>query len=332
MSEEQKKVIKGGTRSCASEERAEAAAKLKACNDRSYARMAEINRIASETLVKTTHGSYTSGQYGQDYSAFCKAMCEIRKIVKDSVFDVAPDYEMLARQFARPCFDSEKLAQAIEALASEQPIDYPTFYTPGWLCELAKKLAANGGNDVHGLHGLHGLKPGDNPCESVKSVDGNDEPAVSGCPSLGPKVFPSGADGTETAEITQSSNPPITQSSNPFYEFYGLKLNRFGGPGLNAKLIGKRVNHPSSQPSVQVFEIDLKRGSLATGARAVVTENGELLFSIVGGKSFAAVHEMAVSALHGLLKRRDKANKRHKRARAAKRDAAAKALVEKELA
>ena len=149
-------------------------------------------------------------------------------------------------------------------------------------------------------------------------------PIIPGCPSPGPKVFPSGADGTEPAEITQSSNP--------FYEFHGLKLHRFGGPGLDAKLIGKRVNHPSSQPSVQVFEIDLKRGSLATGARAFVTENGELLFSIVGGKSFAAVHEMAVSALHALLKRRDKANKRQKARRAAKRAAANQELINKELA
>lgn len=158
-------------------------------------------------------------------------------------------------------------------------------------------------------------------------------PIIPGCPSLGPKVFPSGADGTEPAAIEQSNNPNNpNNSSNPFYEFHGLKLHRFGGPGLDAKLIGKRVNHPSSQPSVQVFEIDLKRGSLATGARAFVTENGERLFSIVGGKSFTAVHEMAVSALHALLKRRDKANKRHKARRAAKRAAAAKALVNKELA
>ena len=268
------------------EERAAAAAKIKACNDRSYARMAEINRIASETLVKTTHGSYTSGQYGQDYMAFGKAMCEIRKVVKDSVFDVEPDYEMLARQFARPCFDADKLAKAIEALAQSNNPNNP-----------------------------------------------NNRTILPGCPSIVPPHLPSGADGTEPAAIEQSNNPNNQNNkSNPFYEFYGLKLQRFGGPGLDAKLIGKRVNHPSSQPSVQVFEIDLKRGSLATGARAFVTENGELLFSIVGGKSFAAVNEMAVSALHALLKRRDKANKRHKARRAAKRAAAAHALINKELA
>ena len=94
------------------------------------------------------------------------------------------------------------------------------------------------------------------------------------------------------------------------------------------KLIGKRVN---VDKSVQVFEIDVKRGSLATGARAFVTENGELIFSIVGGKSFAAVEHMAVSALHAMLKRRCDNNKRKARKAATKR-AEAQALIDKELA
>ena len=107
------------------------------------------------------------------------------------------------------------------------------------------------------------------------------------------------------------------EKENSFLEFYGLKLNRFGGAGLGTKLIGKRVNG-----TVQVFEIEVKRGNLATGARAIVTENGELLFSLVGGKSFVAVEQMAVSALHRLLKRRADNNKRRYLARKAKRAAA----------
>ena len=55
-----------------------------------------------------------------------------------------PDYEMLARELTRDGFDSERLAKAIEALASEKPVDYPTFYTPGWLCEIAKWLQGKG--------------------------------------------------------------------------------------------------------------------------------------------------------------------------------------------
>ena len=37
-------------------------------------------------------------------------------------------------------FEPECLAKAIEAEASQRQIDYPTFYTPGWLCDLAKRL------------------------------------------------------------------------------------------------------------------------------------------------------------------------------------------------
>ena len=43
-----------------------------------------------------------------------------------------------------------------------------------------------------------------------------------------------------------------------------------------------------------------------------------MLFSIIGGKSFAAVEQMAISALHSLLKRRADRNKRHKARRARK--------------
>ena len=56
-------------------------AKLKACNDRSYAKMNEIARIANECIQRTTHAAYMAGQYGEDYRAFGRAMGEIRKLV-----------------------------------------------------------------------------------------------------------------------------------------------------------------------------------------------------------------------------------------------------------
>ena len=113
---------------------------LKACNDRSYAKMVRIAELANECVLKTTHAEYAPGQYGQDYREFGKTMCEIRELVGKSIADVAPDYEMLARELTRDGFDADRLAKAIEAEASKRPIDYPTFYTPGWLAELAKKM------------------------------------------------------------------------------------------------------------------------------------------------------------------------------------------------
>lgn len=56
-------------------------AKLKECNDRSYAKMNEIAMIANECIQRTTHAEYAPGQYGQDYRTLGKAMCEIRQLV-----------------------------------------------------------------------------------------------------------------------------------------------------------------------------------------------------------------------------------------------------------
>ena len=120
-------------------------AKLKACNDRSYAKMNEIARIANECVQQTTHAAYMAGQYGEDYRAFGRAFCEIRKLVWDSIADVEPDYEMLAWQFARNSFDFSKFQEAVAAVASMKQDDFPgVYYSPGWLVELAKRLSADG--------------------------------------------------------------------------------------------------------------------------------------------------------------------------------------------
>ena len=122
----------------------ERGAKLKACNDRSRARMLDISEIASHCVTETLHeNGYKPGQYGEDYRAFGKAFSEIRRLVKESIGDVAPDYEMLAFQFARDSFDFSKFQEAIAAVASMKQVDFPgTYYTPGWLVDLAKKLEA----------------------------------------------------------------------------------------------------------------------------------------------------------------------------------------------
>ena len=120
-------------------------AKLKACNDRSYAKMNEIARIANECIQLTTHAAYMPGQYGEDYRAFGKAFSEIRKLVGDSIADVEPDYEMLALQFARSSFDFSKFQEAVAAVASMKQDDFQgVYYSPGWLVELAKRLSAGG--------------------------------------------------------------------------------------------------------------------------------------------------------------------------------------------
>lgn len=119
-------------------------AHLKDSNDRSYGRVLEIAKLANECLCKTHHSNcYKSGQYGLDYRIYGETISRIRDICKRSIADVDPYYEMLVREMSRDWFDPEKLAKAIEAIASEKQIEYSMFYTPGWLCDLAKKLLEN---------------------------------------------------------------------------------------------------------------------------------------------------------------------------------------------
>lgn len=120
-------------------------AKLKACNDRSKARLTEILSIAERVLIGTVHSDgYKPGQYGEDYRRFGKAFAEIRRLVKESIADIDPDYEMLALQFARNSFDFAKFQEALAAVASMKQVDFPgVYYTPGWLVELAKKLSGS---------------------------------------------------------------------------------------------------------------------------------------------------------------------------------------------
>lgn len=67
--------------------------KLKACNDRLYAKMVRIAELANECVLRTTHAEYAPGQYGQDYREFGKTMCEIRELVGPGLAErfAAPD-------------------------------------------------------------------------------------------------------------------------------------------------------------------------------------------------------------------------------------------------
>ena len=298
------------------EERVEAAAKLKACNDRSYARMAEINRIASETLVETTHDGYEPCQYGVDYITFGKAMCEIRKLVKESIFDVAPDYEMLAKQFARPSFDPNRLAEAIEALASEKPVDYPTFYTPGWLCDLAKKLGRTAA-----------VSAADPASASRRDGGGTEEPAVSGCPSLGPKVFPSGADGTPPAGDDDKAKRQAEYFRRKYSFCDGLFPIRYtnteDGVMASCWITGRR------------FTLDLDNNERDDGCHdcaAVIKDNGKVVATIETSRGKATSVPMAFEAFKAYVRNLSGSGRKFGSRGGFIKKAATKALIAKELA
>lgn len=95
------------------------------------------------------------------------------------------DYDLLAKLLTDKDFDHERLARAIEAVASEKQIDYPpTFYTSGWLFELAKKMEAGEPTDAE-LHEAATEEP---------------TTGATGVSPVGVTTLPPGADGTPPSD------------------------------------------------------------------------------------------------------------------------------------
>ena len=114
--------------------------KKKKLEDSYLAMRGRLEKITDLALAADAK-CFDSGRIGENWRTCSKAIAEIRRICKESlVEEFVPDYEWLARIMTSGHFEPEALAKAIEAEASKRPIEYPTFYTPGWLCELAKKL------------------------------------------------------------------------------------------------------------------------------------------------------------------------------------------------
>ena len=106
----------------------------------------KLTQIADLALAAEAKSSNANARLGSKYLDNSKAIAEIRRICKLSMVDeIAPDYEWLARIMTSEHFEPECLAKAIEEDASKRQIEYPTFYTPGWLVEIAKYLAGNKG-------------------------------------------------------------------------------------------------------------------------------------------------------------------------------------------
>lgn len=93
-----------------------------------------------------------------------------------------------------------------------------------------------------------------------------------------------------------------------YLEFCRLKLSRFGAADQPTTLIGKRVNPDQTRNHDQIFKIEVKRPTSALPARAVCTENGELLFELTGYNCFATCEYAAVKTLKAFLMARTRRN------------------------
>ena len=116
----------------------EAQAKIEQCVIRQRQKLPQIADLALAAEAKSGNADV---KLGSKYLENSDAIAKIRRICKESAAEeICPDYEWLAKIVTGEHFEPECLAKAIEAEASQRPIEYPTFYTPGWLCDLAKWL------------------------------------------------------------------------------------------------------------------------------------------------------------------------------------------------
>ena len=116
----------------------EGRAKVEQCVVRQRQKLTQIADLALAAEAKSGNADV---KLGSKYLENSEAIAEIRRICKESAAEeICPDYEWLAKIVTGEHFEPECLAKAIEAEASQRQIEYPTFYTPGWLCDLAKWL------------------------------------------------------------------------------------------------------------------------------------------------------------------------------------------------
>ena len=254
--------------------------KLKACNERSRARLTEILSIAEKVLVKTVHSDgYRPGQCGQDYMAFGKAIGEIRMICKHDLGGDFPDYEWMAAMMTSDHFDPNRLAQELSAKASEKPVDYP----------------------------------------------------VGCCPSLGPEVFPSGADGTEPAP--ENRQPPIHVVRPQLLSDIGMVMDKRvkkGEDGIVTRIHYAGIRHVDANRSAQLWEIDVTK--CESGSHITCWRDHERVFS---GVAFFGLSHAADVAIYMMIRKiiGDTEKKHRDHFRTIRRNTAeTKAIIEKELA
>lgn len=117
----------------------------------------------------------------------------------------------------------------------------------------------------------------------------------------------------ETVALAFEKRLAPVEEPKHYLEFCRLKLARYGAAGMPTTLIGKRVNADQKRNHDQIFKIEVKRPTNANEARAVCTENGELLFELTGYNCFATCEYAAVKTLKAFLMDRTRRNNTAKR-------------------
>ena len=219
------------------------------------------------------------------------------------------DYDLLAKLLTDKDFDHDRLAKSIEALASERPIDYPpTYYTPGWLADLAKKMAA------------------EKPTDAELHEAATEEPSapVSAAPR-GVTTLPPGADGTPSADEdeqrkaqSEQQREEARQKRKIHWKTYETKVDLcvMGKTQQNGKVYEVRINKRQTDVS-------------DTYAQCKVNGNVVLTCSFIGGAWM--LKRILTGGMQSLVEYKAKRN-RDRRRRCAKLATAAKAAQAGEVA
>ena len=163
----------------------------------------------------------------------------------------------------------------------------------------------------------------------------DEPPAVSGCPSLGPKVFPSGADGTEPADGVYRTPEKIAafcQSELQREEARRLReiVWRCYPTKVDLAVMGK------TRQNGKVYEVRVaKRQADVSNTYAQLKVNGKtVLTGSFTGSAWMAKRMMtaAAQALVNHKAKRNRDSRRNYKKRDAAKAAETKALIDKELA
>ena len=223
---------------------------------------------------------------------------ELGEVCRRAVTGAAiQDYDLLANLMTDKDFDHERLAKAIEARASEHPIDFPTFYTPGWLADLAKKMEAEKPTDAELLEAAT-----EEPTTGATGVSPvASEPTPTGKMPVAPATLPPGADGTPPAEETQQ--PELRPVRPQTLDDIGMQMDKRVSLDANGEIVRidfAGIRHLNGTHPFQIWEIHVSKhdtGNDGTASHISVLRDHELIFSGSAFFGLEAAADVAISMM-----------------------------------
>ena len=220
------------------------------------------------------------------------------------------DYDLLAKLLTDKDFDHGRLAKAIEdrllARASEKPIDYPTYFTPGWLVDLAKAMEAGRAvstkpptdDELHEA-ATEAPPPGATGVSPVGADTG-----ATGVSPVGVSALPPGADGTPSAEETQQ--PELRPVRPQTLDDIGMQMDKRVSRDANGVVVRidyAGIRHMNGTHPFQIWEIYVAKYETidhGNASHVTVFRDHERIFS---GTAFFGLSQAADVAISIMIRK-----------------------------